>query len=376
VYGNAIANGQIVATSYTGSINQDYLGNSITSPYIYEDTNGASTPTKYEIGDAVLVWQDVPNLITNVRLDTDKKNLLFTIDSNTIRQGNAVVAVRDNNSTPRIMWSWHIWVTAHNLMNVKTFTNSDNRTYNLMPVFLGWTSKGGTMSQYAGRELVVRIQQDNGKTATFSIKQQGGMNFEGKSQGEALFYQWGRKEPLPSLSRYYESPNGYTFSAISGNSRSAFIQNPSKLINNQTFNTTNVQKAWCVNGTTNPTSATLRVTKTIYDPCPAGFHVAETGVLKDIGSNQVCGSFNKGWEYYTDDRKSTMYLPALGRMDYTSNSSSITMSLVGTYCNVWLSSLYSSTAGYIIYASSSAHDYFRYDGSPGYGRCIIAVQDY
>ena len=368
IYGNAVTNGRTNSQAYTGSLNTDYLGNNITSPNIWDDTDGSGN--HYEIGDAVLVWQDAPNLVTNVRLDSEKRNLCFTISRDHISQGNAVVAVRDNNATPRIMWSWHIWVTAQNVMSLRTFTNEDKRTYRLMPLFLGWTSKGGTLSEYAGRSLMVMVQQDNGKTATFTISQQNGINFEGKHDGYASFYQWGRKDPLPpgKNTRYYESPNGFTFETVSGYSISNSIQNPSKHYSNQTF-PNSYKNAWCVNGVLNP-SSTYKVVKTIYDPCPPGFHVAEINVLKGIGDSRSKG-FTKGWEYYTDDGMTTMYFPAQGRMDLNGS-----MSLVGTNCNVWLGGMASTTGAYIIYSTSSAHDNYRNDGSPGYGRCVIAVQDY
>lgn len=63
--------------------------------------------------DAVLVWQDAPDLIDpkSVGLSGDKKTLKFRIRSNTLTQGNAVLAVV--NSSKTILWSWHIWVTPY-----------------------------------------------------------------------------------------------------------------------------------------------------------------------------------------------------------------------------------------------------------------------
>lgn len=80
----------------------NHLGNDLTDPYIYN--NAGCVPY-----DAVLVWEDYENLISNVSLTADKHSLLFSVDASTISEGNAVVAVRDQSGT--IMWSWHIWVT-------------------------------------------------------------------------------------------------------------------------------------------------------------------------------------------------------------------------------------------------------------------------
>ena len=110
VYGNAIKDGGTNASAYTSQSSGTYvlktfvnhLDAAITDPYIYN--NAGCTPL-----DAVLVWQDEENLVTNVRLSSDKHSLTFDVPQATIKQGNAIVAVRDADS--RIMWSWHIWVT-------------------------------------------------------------------------------------------------------------------------------------------------------------------------------------------------------------------------------------------------------------------------
>lgn len=108
VYGNAIKNGSTNASAYTSTASgTNSVTNSSTiwgmaSPiHIYNNTG--CTPVI-----ATLVWQDGQNLVTNVALSADKQFLTFSIDRNTIRQGNAVVAVRDASNT--VLWSWHIWV--------------------------------------------------------------------------------------------------------------------------------------------------------------------------------------------------------------------------------------------------------------------------
>ncbi len=71
----------------------NFVGNddqAISSPNIYEDES---------VGDAVLIWQDSPDLVRNVRLDSQKQNLLFQIDREAINRGSAVVAVRASDAS-------------------------------------------------------------------------------------------------------------------------------------------------------------------------------------------------------------------------------------------------------------------------------------
>ena len=88
VYGNAIKDGGTNASAYTSQSSGTYvlktfvnhLDAAITDPYIYN--NAGCTPL-----DAVLVWQDEENLVTNVRLSSDKHSLTFDVPQATIKQG-------------------------------------------------------------------------------------------------------------------------------------------------------------------------------------------------------------------------------------------------------------------------------------------------
>ena len=74
------------------------MGTPITTsgPYIYDS---------YTPYDAVIVWQDAPNLVTpsSVKLSDDNKNIEFEVNKDNICQGNCLLAVRD--SYLNIMWS-------------------------------------------------------------------------------------------------------------------------------------------------------------------------------------------------------------------------------------------------------------------------------
>lgn len=157
--------------------------------------------------DAVLVWQDAPDLIDpkSVDLDDKKENLIFNIRKPTLAQGNAVVAVR--NSSKQIIWSWHIWVTPYkkdfysktssDFYNSKT-DNGPAEGYYFAQYNLGWCDPHGhndarklnlqaivDMSAYGGaKETPVDI-------GTFTQQE-----FKGSNVGDNTYYQWGRKDPM------------------------------------------------------------------------------------------------------------------------------------------------------------------------------------
>ena len=67
-------------------------------------TNASFIP---DIDNAVIVWQDSPDLVTDVYLKDGW--IHFRILEETINQGNAVIAVRNQNKD--ILWSWYSMVS-------------------------------------------------------------------------------------------------------------------------------------------------------------------------------------------------------------------------------------------------------------------------
>ncbi len=188
VYGNAIKNGGTNTSAYQGYGFKDHLDNDITEPYIY-----SSYPPK----DCILVWSDGFYMFKDVKLSADKHFLEFTLDQEYMQQANAIVAVRDNQG--RIMWSWHIWVTEHNLndcIGLQDNTSGATNAYWLMRYNLGWVD--GKMVYYNQRDLSYTFTQDvSGRTAVLNIKQEGDA-LDYKDVG-STYYQWGRKDPIVAL---------------------------------------------------------------------------------------------------------------------------------------------------------------------------------
>ena len=324
IYGNAIENGRENSIAWQGTPAAAANG-TITTPYIKD--NGSPD-------NGVLCWQDADGLVTvNNDLEFDSATgeyyLLFRVNSGTIQPGNAVIAVR-NGST--ILWSWHIWVTPTDIYATKEVTNRQGYKYKMMSVPLGWVQQNGRIVYYSSRSMLVKVQQSSGLTAVFRISQSGGSDVQNATYGYAPYYQWGRKDPmLPSKGTANEdhdqfpdpSTNTLKWQAVSGRqSLSYAIQHPNcfTCISGD-WCSSRYHTLWNANGYTDWSDA--EVEKTIYDPCPVGFHVVApnfaTGFTKtggkvtSISDMNVEGSCQNGWFFYTNSTKTeTIFLPFLG----------------------------------------------------------------
>lgn len=208
----------------------------------------------------------------------------------TIRQGNAIVAVRDAAGT--IMWSWHIWVTDYKLdSDLRAVTNFQSVQYYFMPVNLGWCD--GDTTDYAGRSVMVKLTQaGTGLSRVFTLDQP-----EQKivGLGNNTYYQWGRKDPmLPGVYQadgtstmdkgcYTDSDKPeYAFGKTTLNTAAVneYIRNPhccntGSAMDGQYYN------LWSADNTLT-TVNNERVVKTVYDPSPVGYCVPPSGRVHGI----------------------------------------------------------------------------------------------
>ena len=346
VYGNAVKDGTTNSSAYTSRASGNYvlktfvnhLDAPITDPYIYN--NAKCTPK-----DAVLVWQDEKDLVTRIALSPDKHNITFVVNQATIRQGNAIIAVR--NGSGQIMWSWHIWVTDYKLGDgIKTVTNYQNVQYRMMPVNIGWCDAANRT--YDARSLKVRFTQTiTGASQVITLSQ---TSYAIRITGNNPYFQFGRKDPIMTvIQEDNESVQikpcysvSYSFAALSAPvSIGEAIQNPH-------VHYTKSLGAWCATTYYNLWSANTAkteinddaVVKTIYDPSPAGYHLpasrAFTGFTydgSDIYGNGFLSMYNSpytssadiankfGWEFYCnkmtgkgsyDTSGGTIFFPASG----------------------------------------------------------------
>ena len=288
VYGNAFKGGAPNDSAYTSTKTGtgilttflNHLGNGISDPYIYNNTDCAPY-------DACLVWQDAEGLVQNVALTADKKNISFSVPHSTIRQGNAIIAVRDSAGT--IMWSWHIWVTDYVLgTDVKALTNFQHNTYNIMPINLGWCD--GITTIYDGRRIQVRIRQGITEESTLLTLDQP--TYTDIGAGNSTYYQFGRKDPMPAgipkagttslvnkiLYTDSDKPDyGFKGKSMSTKDIFEYIKNP-HCFNNRSDMDAKYYNLWNAEYSTT-TNDNGPIVKTIYDPSPAGYCLPPSNIF-------------------------------------------------------------------------------------------------
>lgn len=348
----------------------NHKGTGITQPYIYD--NDDSQPAY-----AKLVWQDAEGLVSGVKLLDDNHRLVFTVNRETIAQGNAVVAVYDNSD--QVLWSWHIWVTDYKLGDdLKTVSYSG--THTMLPYNLGWCD--GQTTTYAARSVKVRFTQDEtGEQQIITVRQEAYIVSVLENQP---FYQWGRKDPmLPSTgtgntNKTWYDASGASLKTLTTASWSTGdtaitngILNPGTFCSNYYMDQT-YYNLWAADNTS--TSSDLATsTKTVYDPCPVGYKVPLNNAFRAFtttGSNtstasQINGTWNaaeKGWDFNCTE--GTVFFPASGYRNYSSGS----LNYVGSYGYCWSAVPNSTSSGRYLYFNSTLvsplSDYYRAYGFP------------
>ena len=287
VAGNAIVNGNI--NSYSGPGYRVFVN--------YKDQTMSNidnlllkTATKAEI-----LWQDAQGLInveTAIRtneasFDGQTVNYLyFDVPKAGIKQGNAVVVVKDNSGI--IVWSFHIYVTNTDWTQTISCQGQDtNPVYNFAPEVLGYVEHTYKHLIYDARYLRLRITQNtSGLTAQVGVNQ---TEAEVKERLPfAVHFQFRRKDAFPGIEPYYSSTTvvGKYAQMTVGNA----IKNPMHMTMGDSRsdwhqqsgvsgiswpNVTNFWSAANMNDADNSLTPYNDdpVIKTIYDPSPAGFHV-------------------------------------------------------------------------------------------------------
>lgn len=355
VYGNAIKNGNTNESAYkTSNTGTNILSNFkdhneqlITSPWITETNSGANKPN-----GAKLVWADESGLVESLGISADGKFLKFRVPKDKIKNGNAVIAATKDGV---VVWSWHLWFTEANVLNTTKVTNFQKKDYNFTNETLGWKyTKWQTTTYSAPRKVKVKVRQmekngGNYKESTITITQNNGALREGYN----TLYQFGRKDAFPGtddLEGTFTKNGGDNMSIQNG------IQHPGTLYTGSTwYSVYNQYNLWSMDNTTTGFNDNA-VVKTIYDPCPAGFHMpasnAFTGFTTTGGNTETKSQFNinGGWEsgFHFNNKISspdaTVYFPASGYRN------SIDGSLFGAgYFGYYRSAGPSNDAGYGYY---------------------------
>ena len=275
------------------------------------------TLTVGEIKDAVLVWETEAGVVNNVRWDNTLGYIKFETGE---VKGNALIAVR--NTSNEILWSWHIWRTdGVGLKELESYKVK--------------------MQTYNNRTIYVMDRNIGSNFANIPP------NYADCTGVNALYYQFGRKDPFPVA---YSSTTGIqkalTSSNSSGNTALAKSINepqvfykcnttPNNWISTATFNSKDWMISNCLWGDNSKDEGLDKQPwdgkKTIYDPSPAGWRVAPadtwTGILKSSYTKEItlnanffdyvnAGAFSSGYMVNSNVDSRNMYLPASGLYHY------------------------------------------------------------
>lgn len=265
---------------------------------------------------AKLLWEDLNGFVSKVELRDGR--VYYTTTGNV---GNAVIAVYDTNGT--ILWSWHVWGVGDTLPQDEEVTNQANATFLVMDRALG----------------------------SYSL-----------TSGRAMLYQWGRNVPIPNSTTYYVGGNAIdiekTYPVLANENTTILdgVQNPDKLIHCTAYDNNhdwiaeanvylwgdtnlNDQYTWYSSGKYSNAAAGAGWTdqKTIYDPSPVGYRVANkftfTGFVTRTSGDTPQGNatsklqyinyvkYDNGWYFKrnADDTTGSLY-PMTGSRGATTGS--------------------------------------------------------
>lgn len=372
VYGNAITDSKDNEKAYkpgtTGanfSANfTDHAGNPISSPYI--NVQNSSAPAT----QASLVWQDHSNLVSNVALTGSGSDarLTFEVTKENIQNGNAVVAVRNASGT--IMWSWHLWFAPESVLETRRITNEAKTVYTMMSTPLGFYYDTWLASENMNqRQVRLKVKQANSdKESQVTFKQNAGAF----KLAYVTYYQWGRKDPQhyaygsSSVPHTMQAPGTTTTTATA-------IQNPTIFYASgaQVWANDVKDNYWDATNTVNSNIARDLihdnvVTKTIYDPSPAGFHVPSSGFFTGLrtSNDQINGWVEETKEVTSGNRTTRfvhfstgnppLVLPTVGRLDY--NGENAIGNAAGTglfWTNQAITSIGNGAAGFFFSAAAN-----------------------
>ncbi|MDR2911490.1 MAG: hypothetical protein LBV47_09055 [Bacteroidales bacterium] len=259
-----------------------------------EKTDGFRATSRLSDTDNVtveLLWTDKAALIDEIGLDllspaNSGTKTAFSVTAGAT-EGNAVVAAKANGV---IVWSWHIWVTAFD------------------PEATAKTVPHGTQSYHPAEvKTTSSAHPDGGKTLVFMDRNLGALNATPDDFGAmGMLYQWGRKDPFPSHWQSWpffvpddDEPTIYTPGVPAGTNTAVAITNtsvnvgidyatanPLTFINNDRPSepTPYPERSWYVHTGSAPRTLWINesnngatLTKTVYDPCPAGWRVPAEG---------------------------------------------------------------------------------------------------
>lgn len=312
VFGNALKNGKTNSAAYTknsGSNSHDFVdynGTAISSPYI-ETVSGVASSVQLSITDTDGVFTDI-----SITSGTNCRYVQFTVKTVPTTGANGIISIKDGNGV--IMWNWHVWVWKDDLTTV-AITNSTGVTYNILPVNLAskWDS--------ANKSCIKNWYCQFGRPTLLLCSESYDSNSNHACFGE-----------LP-----------YTVEDLAIDIKDG-IRKPHVMFANSDYssnfnwyknNYTKFYNLWDANNTTTGLSDNT-VVKTVYDPCPIGFHVPNGNIFTYFSLNTTIGGFNYGYYFKRNANDAYgVFFPASGNRNYSTGE----VNAAGEYGIYWLSAI-------------------------------------
>lgn len=269
-------------TPYEGNVfnlSQEGTANCYIVPPVYAEyafnatVKGNSKEAVGTIASAEVLWEttlkhddiQVNDIISEVSVNGNNVHFLLAPEA---KEGNALIAVKDAEGT--ILWSWHIWVVDFD------------------PV--------ATQQKYQSGAIMM----DRNLGATSVIPDyQGAETTDYSAYG--LYYQWGRKDPFP----YLGSIVPLDVVQVSGDSYTVdhSVQNP-----------TVASDMWSTEDDLWDSS------KTMYDPCPAGWRVPDPSAWNGWINQMVNAGYKESYKSVMSPYSTPMaYYPNSDRVEGYSN---------------------------------------------------------
>ena len=282
--------------------------------YKFKTVKGNSKESVGSVSSWEVLWESfgtstAPSIGDLIKSVAYKDGYIGFETASTFREDNAVIAAKDANGN--ILWSWHIWLTDQ--------------------------PQGQTYNNGAG------VMMDRNLGATSATP--------GDVGALGLLYQWGRKDPFlgsASIVTATEAKSTITWpSSVSSSSSTGTIAyataHPTTFI---TYNYNNGD--WYYSSDSSTDNTRWQSSKTVYDPCPAGWRVPdgdESGVWsKAFGTSNYWttssnwDSANYGMDFSKTDKKlgscGPIWYPASGGSGGSSGSLSSDVGSYGIYWSV------------------------------------------
>ncbi len=318
-----------------------------TGLYKFKTVKGNSETSVGDVVSASILWETfgtdtAPQMLDLIGAFCYKDGYVVFQMADTFKEGNAVIAAKDASNN--ILWSWHIWLVEDAPQGQEYYNNA------------------GTM-------------MDRNLGATSATP--------GDVGALGLLYQWGRKDPFLGSSSISESvvaastiiwPSAVSTSSSAG-TVSYVTMNPTIFVTGSAYS----DNDWSYN-CDNSLWTESNKTKSIYDPCPAGWRVPDGGKngvwSKALGvSSYYEGTYddtNKGVNFagkFGDDH--VIWYPASGSL-YTNNGQ---LRSVGNNCNYRSVSLSDGRDVYNLYFANNGYINPSYELYRSYGSSVRCLQE-